>query len=353
MDSFSFERLSARAQTPLEESIHLVRYWALRDVVKDKVVLDLGCGEGFGSSLLADYASRVIAIDADQTAIDEARVRFPSDKIDFLRCDAERVADHVDLSQISVVVACEVLEHVFEPELCLRRISDSLPTDAVFFATVPNDELSYRYRSDDNPVHLRKFTKSSFIDQVSEYFGPPTSSGSGLASFGFTLLSDTIDDDRTPIDSLALISQCGEPNADNAHFWWGLWGADLASASVLFPRGEVAAALAYDFASLELPWEAVESLRVNHLEKRVAQLEVELAEACSTLWVMSELIALDPAGRGLVDLVALRAPLRGARAFRSKIRPAMMLVYSRLPPRIQNRIRSVRSWMQSRRSRLA
>jgi 2-polyprenyl-3-methyl-5-hydroxy-6-metoxy-1,4-benzoquinol methylase len=44
---------------------HLHRYAIARDYVKDKIVLDIACGEGYGSNLLAENATAVTGIDID------------------------------------------------------------------------------------------------------------------------------------------------------------------------------------------------------------------------------------------------------------------------------------------------
>ena len=45
---------------------HYQRYQLACQVVSGKIVLDAACGEGYGSSLLAQHAKKVIGLDIDE-----------------------------------------------------------------------------------------------------------------------------------------------------------------------------------------------------------------------------------------------------------------------------------------------
>src|SRR5215472_8753793 len=68
---------------------HLVRYHALRELVAGKRVLDVACGEGYGSYLLATWgAARVVGVDIAPDAIEVARRIFPHHNISYVLGDA-------------------------------------------------------------------------------------------------------------------------------------------------------------------------------------------------------------------------------------------------------------------------
>src|ERR1700675_2895497 len=62
---------------------HVHRYLVARDYAKDKDVLDIACGEGFGSAILADSARRVVGVDIAAEAVAHASIRYRRENIRF------------------------------------------------------------------------------------------------------------------------------------------------------------------------------------------------------------------------------------------------------------------------------
>lgn len=55
---------------------HLHRYALVMGLVKDMTVLDIACGEGYGTTLLADAAAAVVGIDIDANTIQKAAQKY-------------------------------------------------------------------------------------------------------------------------------------------------------------------------------------------------------------------------------------------------------------------------------------
>ena len=66
------------AQTSYE---HLHRYALASSIVKDKVVLDLACGEGYGPFILSQNAKSVTAVDIDEESVNIAKRKYVCDKM--------------------------------------------------------------------------------------------------------------------------------------------------------------------------------------------------------------------------------------------------------------------------------
>jgi len=63
---------------------HLIAYeTALQEIAAGSAVLDLGCGEGYGASLLAQRAVHVVGLDVDPEAVDHAARKYGSEKCGF------------------------------------------------------------------------------------------------------------------------------------------------------------------------------------------------------------------------------------------------------------------------------
>ena len=55
---------------------HFHRYYSVLPFVNGKSVLDIACGEGYGSVLLADRAVEVVGIDISEVCIEHARQTY-------------------------------------------------------------------------------------------------------------------------------------------------------------------------------------------------------------------------------------------------------------------------------------
>jgi SAM-dependent methyltransferase len=116
------------------ESNHIWRYkWAGQACNSLTRALDVGCGSGYGSHILAERGAYVIGFDPSAEAIEAAAKHWGSPETLFLRArlmEWQRVAH--------VVVAFEVLEHMEEPlHVSLGALMELGHT---VFISVPIDE---------------------------------------------------------------------------------------------------------------------------------------------------------------------------------------------------------------------
>jgi SAM-dependent methyltransferase len=110
------------------------------DFPETAIVYDLGSGEGcFTGCWREAYPhSRVFAIEGDarmeeRFAVEYAGAEFVCERIEtFLEQAGQEAAD--------LVVLCDVLEHVVEPERLLRLIAGALKPSGFAYITVPNAE---------------------------------------------------------------------------------------------------------------------------------------------------------------------------------------------------------------------
>ena len=109
---------------------HLHRYHAVRELVKDKVVLDIASGEGYGSAILATSAQSVFGIDIDPEVVKYAQEKYAGTRnIEFLIGQAENIP--LPDRSIDVVVSYETIEHLGQSaqERFLQEIKRVLKND--------------------------------------------------------------------------------------------------------------------------------------------------------------------------------------------------------------------------------
>lgn len=162
-DLFTGERFIPGINDSQLELEHFQRYYSILEFVKDKVVLDAACGEGYGSNILASSASKVTGIDIDQEAISNARKKYSEkNKIEF---KVESVAElSLPSDSVDVVVSFETIEHISE-ELqyqFLEQIERVLKPDGILIMSTPNKEIYSDLYDYHNEFHVKEFYKQEF-----------------------------------------------------------------------------------------------------------------------------------------------------------------------------------------------
>ncbi len=139
--------------------LHLERYeWAAR-FAKERRALDLACGVGYGSALLAKASAQdVLGVDRDADAVAYARERYAAPGLSFELHDAFNF--HPETT-FGLVVCLETIEHVSEPARLVERLACLLAPGGTFVGSVPITVLT-----DVNPFHLHDFTERDFVGLV-------------------------------------------------------------------------------------------------------------------------------------------------------------------------------------------
>ncbi len=134
---------------------HEVVYAALRDRCRGAVVLEAGCGEGYGADLLAGVAERVLGLDYDAPTTRHARARYP--RVDVAR--ANLVALPVRDGACDAVVSLQVVEHLWEQERFLRECHRALRPGGELLVSTPN-RITFSPGRDTplNPFHTRELS---------------------------------------------------------------------------------------------------------------------------------------------------------------------------------------------------
>jgi SAM-dependent methyltransferase len=143
---------------------HLVVYEALAPRCRG-VVLEAGCGEGYGADLLAGGATRVLAVDYDAQAIVHVRRRYP--RVTAAR--ANLVALPVRNSVVDTVVSLQVLEHLWDQGLFLRECRRVLTPGGALLLSTPN-RITFSPGRDTplNPFHTREVSAAELAELLVE-----------------------------------------------------------------------------------------------------------------------------------------------------------------------------------------
>jgi len=147
---------------------HVARYAFAARFTRERRVLDLGCGTGYGTADLARLASSAVGIDIAEDAVTYARNHFPSGR--FLRGSATVVP--FPAASFDVVTAFEVIEHLRDWRALLAEARRVLKPDGLLIVSTPNKHYyaETRAQSGPNPFHEHEFEFGEFQTALGEFF---------------------------------------------------------------------------------------------------------------------------------------------------------------------------------------
>lgn len=138
---------------------HLHRYELAALFAAGRDILDLGCGTGSGSAILARHARTVTAIDIDPDAVAHARNHVGSG-VTFLTGSA------VDLpfatAQFDLITCFEVIEHVTEQAEIVDETARVLRPGGILIMSTPMRAEYNRGLLRPNPFHVREMEHDEF-----------------------------------------------------------------------------------------------------------------------------------------------------------------------------------------------
>jgi len=139
------------------------RYEFCCKYIVNKIVCDIPCGSGWGTSLLNGY-TRLIGIDIDENAINYAKIKYENKRMKFLvgNMMAIPLADN----SIDVLLCLEGFEHV-APDVGLIFIDESkrvIKKNGLIIMTCPvlNDKGEHTA----NPYHLSEYNEENLISLI-------------------------------------------------------------------------------------------------------------------------------------------------------------------------------------------
>lgn len=148
---------------------HWHRYHFATSLVADRVVLDIACGAGYGSALLARGAARVTGADISPEAIDHARTRYASlANVEFRQADCAALpfAD----GSFDVVVSFETIEHIAAQEAFLDEVRRVLRPGGLVILSCPNKIEYTDKRGITNEFHVRELQRDELDALVAPRF---------------------------------------------------------------------------------------------------------------------------------------------------------------------------------------
>ena len=145
---------------------HLVVYEWIAARAHGRRVVDLACGEGYGSAVLARAAASVVGVDANPEAYEHARLKYPAVRF-------ERNMIELWKGDVDCVVFLQTIEHVQDPDAVLQHIRDLIGPGGVAYVSTPN-VLTLAPKGAErsgNPWHVREYRAAEYRALCERHFG--------------------------------------------------------------------------------------------------------------------------------------------------------------------------------------
>jgi GT2 family glycosyltransferase/SAM-dependent methyltransferase len=173
----SGERYYPDSRDPEISLEHWHRYLFASNHVVGKDVLDVACGEGYGTALLARRARNVTGVDRDFESIQHASGRYMQNNLRFVCGSTAELETLFAPQTFSAIVSFETLEHLpaEEQQDFVGSAARLLTSDGIFIVSTPNPVAYNQHRGGDrNPFHLRELSLLEYVDLLRTYFGHVT-----------------------------------------------------------------------------------------------------------------------------------------------------------------------------------
>ncbi len=251
MERLSFD--NANAYDGLEATIHVARYLLASTHCKGRRVLDIACGEGYGSRMLKEWgASEVVGVDVSQEAIEHARHNFSREGVEFHCAPAEELPQLLAGKGFDLIVSLETIEHLQEPERFLADLRQALNPGGCIIISCPNDWWYFPSEQEKNPYHVRKYHFEEFRAQTEAILGAASVWLNGAPTFGFlnsvrgacigasseSSQLEMLKGQNIGLTRVLPAETNAGPTDENASYFVGVWGGDaetLSGTAALLP----------------------------------------------------------------------------------------------------------------------
>jgi SAM-dependent methyltransferase len=144
---------------------HEVAYRWLAPLCTGALVLEAGCGEGYGAALLAERARAVLALDYDAATSAHVAARYPGVRVARANLADLPLAD----AAVDVVANLQVIEHLWDQAGFLAECRRVLRPGGTLLLTTPN-RITFSPGRDAplNPFHTRELSGAELAGLLRE-----------------------------------------------------------------------------------------------------------------------------------------------------------------------------------------
>jgi ubiquinone/menaquinone biosynthesis C-methylase UbiE len=149
---------------------HWNRYMAFQYLAESKNVLDIACGEGYGTDLLASIARTATGVDLAAKNIDHANDKYAAGRGNLKYIAADGCNLPMEAGSIEVLYSFETIEHLENIPAFLSSLSRVLSCGGVGIISTPRPNINPRSGKPYNPFHMNELSVAEFESHLSNHF---------------------------------------------------------------------------------------------------------------------------------------------------------------------------------------
>ncbi len=160
--SFTGERIGPEDFTSIEKYfillLHKYNYKIARENISpNNNVLEVGCGEGFGTNFLSPYAKKIVGIDVDKNIIEHCNKKYTSSNCSFKHYDGYQIP--FSDNSFDTVISFQVIEHVQDDINFISEAHRVLKNGGKYILTTPNKTTRIKKgkKKPWNRFHIREY----------------------------------------------------------------------------------------------------------------------------------------------------------------------------------------------------
>jgi len=148
---------------------HLARYAYASSFTTNKCVLDIACGEGYGSFLLSKNSKKIVGVDLNEEVIKHASSKYKSNNLSFFAASIFNLP--FEDGYFDLIICVETIEHVMDQKSAISELKRVLKPGGLLFISTPEKDV---YNKDGlgnlSHYHEKELTSTEFIDLISIFF---------------------------------------------------------------------------------------------------------------------------------------------------------------------------------------
>ena len=149
---------------------HTHRYFeVLKYIKQDCLVLDLACGNGYGTNILGcKVGVKVVGGDISEETLALCKNRYSKENLEFKFIDATKI--DYPVNYFNVIASFETIEHTTKYELMIKELSRVLKKDGVLLLSTPNSKVTSPNGKIINPYHTQEFNAIELEQLLKSHF---------------------------------------------------------------------------------------------------------------------------------------------------------------------------------------